>query len=112
MPISAGGRVVIAASTGLRGLMIGGLRRRRGNATRLGGSERWEAEMAETPLSSTETALENQRIGPLQIRVAAICTVVQMCDGYDVNSIGVTVTSLSHDWGLRVQALITAFLWA
>ena len=44
--------------------------------------------MAETAVSAVETALENQRIGGLQIRVAAICRLVQMCDGYDVNSIG------------------------
>src|SRR5436853_7272832 len=68
--------------------------------------------MAEAALSSTETALENQRIGPLQIRVAAICTVVQMCDGYDVNSIGVSVPSLTHAWGLPGPAFTTAFLWS
>ncbi len=33
--------------------------------------------MAQAPLSAAETALENQRIGGLQIRVAAMCTVVQ-----------------------------------
>ena len=44
--------------------------------------------MAEAALSPTETALENQRIGSLQLRVAALCTLVQICDGYDINSIG------------------------
>src|SRR5712691_8875162 len=68
--------------------------------------------MAETALSTTEHALENQRIGPLQIRVAAICTLVQMCDGYDVNSIGVTVPSLTHAWGLPGPAFTQAFLWS
>src|ERR1700736_6679968 len=79
--------------------------------------------MADAILSSTEAALENQRIGPLQIRVAAICTVVQMCDGYDVNSIGVSVPSLTHAWNLpgpaftpswtlRGAAFATAFLWS
>src|SRR5580704_10145967 len=68
--------------------------------------------MAEATLSSTETALENQRIGGLQIRVAAICTVVQMCDGYDVNSIGVSVPSLTHAWNLPGPAFTTAFLWS
>src|ERR1700719_399756 len=68
--------------------------------------------MAETAGSAVETALENQRIGPLQIRVAAICTVVQMCDGYDVNSIGVSVPSLTHAWGLPGPAFTTAFLWS
>jgi AAHS family 4-hydroxybenzoate transporter-like MFS transporter len=68
--------------------------------------------MAETILSPTEAALENQKIGPLQIRVAAICTLVQMCDGYDVNSIGVTVPALTHAWNLPGQAFWTAFLWS
>jgi len=68
--------------------------------------------MAEAALSATETALENQRIGPLQIRVAAICTLVQMCDGYDVNSIGVSVPSLTHAWNLPGPAFTTAFLWS
>jgi AAHS family 4-hydroxybenzoate transporter-like MFS transporter len=62
--------------------------------------------------SATETALENQRIGPLQIRVAALCTVVQLCDGYDVNSIGVSVPSLTHAWNLPGPAFTTAFLWS
>jgi len=41
-----------------------------------------------TVVSATEYALENQRLGGLQIRVAAICGLIQMCDGYDVGSIG------------------------
>jgi MFS transporter, AAHS family, 4-hydroxybenzoate transporter len=68
--------------------------------------------MAEAIRSSTESALENQRIGPLQLRVAAICTLVQMCDGYDVNSIGVSVPSLTHAWGLPGPAFTQAFLWS
>ena len=32
--------------------------------------------MVEAAISATETALENQRIGGLQIRVAAICAMV------------------------------------
>jgi hypothetical protein len=51
-------------------------------------------------LSATEAALENQRIGGLQIRVAALCALVQICDGYDINSIGVSVPSLTHAWKL------------
>ena len=68
--------------------------------------------MAEAALSATESALENQKIGPLQIRVAAICTLVQMCDGYDVNSIGVTVPALTHAWNLPGPAFTQAFLWS
>jgi MFS transporter, AAHS family, 4-hydroxybenzoate transporter len=68
--------------------------------------------MTEVALSATETALENQRIGGLQIRVAALCTLVQICDGYDVNAIGVTVPSLTHAWNLPGPAFTQAFLWS
>src|SRR5438034_7253721 len=68
--------------------------------------------MAEATLSSTEATLENQRLGPLQIRVAALCTLVQICDGYDINSIGVTVPQLTHAWNLPGPAFTTAFLWS
>jgi MFS transporter, AAHS family, 4-hydroxybenzoate transporter len=67
--------------------------------------------MAETRRSSTETALENQRLGGLQIRVAALCTLVQICDGYDVNAIGVSVPSLTHAWNLPPPSFAQAFLW-
>jgi AAHS family 4-hydroxybenzoate transporter-like MFS transporter len=76
------------------------------------GDLEWEQGMTETAVSATEHALETQRIGPLQLRVAAICTLVQMCDGYDVNSIGVSVPSLTHAWGLPGPAFTQAFLWS
>jgi AAHS family 4-hydroxybenzoate transporter-like MFS transporter len=68
--------------------------------------------MAEGVLSATEAALENQRIGPLQIRVAALCTLIQICDGYAVNAIGVSVPSLTHAWNLPGPAFTQAFLWS
>src|SRR3954453_14913158 len=68
--------------------------------------------MAATPLSAAEHALENQPIGGLQLRPLAICTVVQLCDGYDVNSIGVSVPQLTHAWNLPGPAFTTAFLWS
>jgi MFS transporter, AAHS family, 4-hydroxybenzoate transporter len=68
--------------------------------------------MAQAALSATESALENQRIGGLQIRVAALCALVQVCDGYDVNSIGVSVPSLTHAWHLSGPAFTVAFLWS
>ena len=68
--------------------------------------------MAEPSLSATETTLENQRLGPLQIRVAALCTLVQICDGYDINSIGVAVPSLTHAWSLPGPAFTQAFVWS
>jgi MFS transporter, AAHS family, 4-hydroxybenzoate transporter len=68
--------------------------------------------MAEAVLSSTETALENQRIGGLQIRVAVLCTLIQICDGYDVSSIGYAVPSLTHFWNLPGPAFTAAFFWS
>ncbi len=68
--------------------------------------------MAEASPSATETALENQRIGALQIRVVAICASIQICDGYDVGSIGWAVPSLTHAWNLPPSAFSLAFLWS
>src|SRR5215831_21107289 len=68
--------------------------------------------MAETAFSATETALENQRIGALQIGVVAICMLIQMCDGYDVGSIGWAVPSLTHAWHVAPSAFALAFLWS
>jgi AAHS family 4-hydroxybenzoate transporter-like MFS transporter len=68
--------------------------------------------MAEVQLSSTEHTLENQRIGALQIRVAALCTLIQICDAYDLNAIAVTVPSLTHAWNLPGSAFTQAFVWS
>jgi len=68
--------------------------------------------LTEAVLSTTERAIENQRIGGLQIRVAALCTFVQICDAYDVNAIGVSVPSLTHAWNLTGPAFTVAFLWS
>src|SRR5580704_11173198 len=68
--------------------------------------------MAEAALSSAEHALENQRIGGLQIRVAILCTLAQICDGYDVGSIGWAVPPLTHAWNLPPPAFALAFLWS
>jgi len=68
--------------------------------------------MAEAAYSATETALENQRLGALQMRVAALCALIQMCDGYDVGSIGWAVPSLTHAWNLPPAAFSLAFLWS
>src|SRR6202011_5256249 len=73
---------------------------------------RRKSPMAETALSATESALENQKIGGLQIRVASLCALIQICDGYDINSIGVTVPALTHAWNLPGPAFTQAFLWS
>jgi MFS transporter, AAHS family, 4-hydroxybenzoate transporter len=68
--------------------------------------------MAETSISAIEHALENQRLGGLQIRVAVICGLIQMCDGYDVGSIGWSVPSLTQVWHVAPSAFALAFLWS
>ena len=68
--------------------------------------------MAETASSAAEAALENQKIGGLQLRVAALCTLVQICDGYDLNSVAWAVPSLIRSWHLAPAMFTTAFLWS
>src|ERR1700751_5867248 len=68
--------------------------------------------MAETSFSAIEHALENQSLGGLQIRVATICGLIQMCDGYDVGTIGWSVPSLTHAWQIAPSAFALAFLWS
>jgi len=68
--------------------------------------------MANTALSAAEAALENQRIGGLQIRVAILCTLVQICDGYDLNAVAWAVPSLIKAWHLPPPVFATAFLWS
>jgi MFS transporter, AAHS family, 4-hydroxybenzoate transporter len=66
--------------------------------------------VAQVASSATEHALENQRLGALQIRVVVICALIQMCDGYDVGSIGWAVPSLTHAWHVAPPAFALAFL--
>jgi MFS transporter, AAHS family, 4-hydroxybenzoate transporter len=68
--------------------------------------------MAVVALSATEAALENQRLGGLQFRVAALCMLVQICDGYDLNSVAWAVPSLIRVWHLPPSAFTMAFLWS
>jgi len=68
--------------------------------------------MAATSLAAIEHALDNQRLGTWQVRVIAICGLIQMCDGYDVNSIGWSVPSLTHAWHVQPSAFALAFLWS
>lgn len=68
--------------------------------------------MAESVASATEAALENQEIGGLQIRVVALCTLIQMCDGYDIGAIGWSVPLLTHAWSLPPAAFALAFAFS
>ena len=61
-------------------------------------------------ISGTEAALEGQRIGALQIRVAAICFLAQTFDGFDLNSIGMAAPALSQAWHLPGAAFAITFV--
>jgi AAHS family 4-hydroxybenzoate transporter-like MFS transporter len=65
---------------------------------------------ADGDLSAAERALENQPLGARQIRVAVICGLIQMCDGYDLASIGWAAPSLTHAWQLAPSSFALAFL--
>ena len=60
--------------------------------------------------ASAEARLESQRLGPLQLRVAFICTLAQMFDGYDITSIGMAVPSLSAAWHIPGAAFANTFV--
>jgi AAHS family 4-hydroxybenzoate transporter-like MFS transporter len=66
--------------------------------------------MSGAPSSAVEAALESQRIGALQIRVALLCALVQVFDGYDISAIGMTTPVLIHVWGLPPAAFGQAFV--
>jgi MFS transporter, AAHS family, 4-hydroxybenzoate transporter len=68
--------------------------------------------MAEIAPSATEAVLENQAIGGLQIRVVTLCTLIQMCDGYDIGAIGWSVPLLTHAWNLPPAAFAFAFAFS
>jgi AAHS family 4-hydroxybenzoate transporter-like MFS transporter len=68
--------------------------------------------MPNAPLSAAEAALENQRIGGLQVRVVVLCTLVQACDGYDLNAVAWAVPSLIRVWHLPPAVFTAAFLWS
>jgi AAHS family 4-hydroxybenzoate transporter-like MFS transporter len=66
--------------------------------------------MAGNPISATEAALEGQRIGSLQLRVAAICLLAQTFDGYDLSSISMAAPALSQAWHLPGAAFANTFV--
>jgi MFS transporter, AAHS family, 4-hydroxybenzoate transporter len=63
-------------------------------------------------LSTTEHALEHQRLGSLQITVVAICFLIQMCDGYDIGAIGWAVPKLTEVWHMKGPAFTFAFAFS
>jgi MFS transporter, AAHS family, 4-hydroxybenzoate transporter len=67
-------------------------------------------DMPATHHSSVEARLETQRLGALQLRVALICTLAQMFDGYDITSIGMAVPSLAAAWHIPGPAFANTFV--
>ena len=49
--------------------------------------------------SSTESRLESQSIGTLQVRVATLCFFAQLFDGFDISAISMAVPALIKLWG-------------
>jgi AAHS family 4-hydroxybenzoate transporter-like MFS transporter len=66
--------------------------------------------MSDPHPSSAETRLENQRLGSLQWRVILLCTLAQMFDGYDINSIGMAAPALRLAWHLPAPAFANTFV--
>ena len=66
--------------------------------------------MVDEVMSRAETALENQRFGGLQFRVALLCSLVQALDGYDIGAIGMAVPSLTHAWNVPGAAFSITFV--
>jgi len=66
--------------------------------------------MAGPPASATETALALQPLGPIQLRVAVICLLAQIFDGFDLSSIGMAAPALSQAWHLPGAAFANTFV--
>ncbi len=61
-------------------------------------------------VSAVDTAINSRKFGGLQVRVAAMCTVVTAIDGYDISSAGYAVPMLSEAWHLPPQAFTQALV--
>jgi len=60
--------------------------------------------------SAAETRLETQRLGSLQLRVAFLCTLAQMFDGYDISAIGMAAPALREAWHMPAAAFANTFV--
>ena len=61
-------------------------------------------------MSHTETRLENQSVGSLQIRVILLCTLAQLFDGFDITSISMAVPALIRVWHQPGAAFANTFV--
>jgi AAHS family 4-hydroxybenzoate transporter-like MFS transporter len=61
-------------------------------------------------MSHTESRLENQKLGPLQLKVAFLCMLAQTFDGFDISSISMAVPALIRAWHLPGPAFANTFV--
>ena len=61
-------------------------------------------------MSTAEARLENQKLGPLQLRVAFLCMLAQTFDGFDISSISMAVPALIRAWHLPGPAFANTFV--
>ena len=61
-------------------------------------------------MSHTESRLENQSIGALQIRVVLLCAMAQLFDGFDITSISMAVPALIRVWQQPGAAFSNTFV--
>jgi len=66
--------------------------------------------MPETQPGGAEAKLEGQRLGPLQIRVAFLCMLAQIFDGYDISSISMAVPALVQAWHIPGRDFANTFV--
>jgi AAHS family 4-hydroxybenzoate transporter-like MFS transporter len=64
----------------------------------------------EAAMSHTESRLENQSIGALQVRVILLCTLAQLFDGFDITSISMAVPALIRVWQQPGSAFANTFV--
>ena len=62
--------------------------------------------------SSTESQLESQSIGTLQVRVATLCFFAQLFDGFDISAISMAVPALIKLWGQPGAAFANTFIFS
>ncbi len=61
-------------------------------------------------LLTAEQALETQRVGALQIRVALLCALAQAFDGYDIAAISMAAPALAEAWHVPATSFAEAFV--
>jgi AAHS family 4-hydroxybenzoate transporter-like MFS transporter len=63
-------------------------------------------------MSTTETRLETQKIGALQIGVVLLCTFAQLFDGFDISAISMAVPALIREWHQPGAAFANTFVFS